>query len=271
MRKVSFITLIILLSLSLINKNHAYAQGTFDCSWKQRGAGGQWYCGVEVNCESGFQSDQAVCDQFSNEASCNTSINNSCVIQGPDEQLCSNVNCPPGTSYLPIFKKCCEGAGNNCKTPINADCPNGYIFQTQGLECHCVKNNVIDKQISIIKPEECECKGIISQECVDQGNTPAECTRQVCGIRTMIGCVPTDPGSIPGWLFTLSLPIAGAAAFALMLYGAFLILTSSGNPDRLKEGQEILFSALAGLLLIIFSVFTMRLVGVTILKIPGFG
>jgi hypothetical protein len=139
----------------------------------------------------------------------------------------------------------------------DTNCPDGYMCNPSTLTCQ--------KKISIIEPVSCDCNG----KCC------AEWEHSICtdpvGIQTVIGCFPTDPEFIPGWLLGLSLPLAGAAAFMLMLYGAFLIITSSGDPEKLKEGQEILFSALAGLLLIIFSVFILRLVGVTILRIPGFG
>ncbi len=55
-----------------------------------------------------------------------------------------------------------------------------------------------------------------------------------------------------------------------MLFGAFQIMTSQGDPERLKAGKELIGSALAGLLMIIFSVFLLQLIGVQILQIPGF-
>ena len=65
--------------------------------------------------------------------------------------------------------------------------------------------------------------------------------------------------------------LAGGIAFLLILFGGFQILTSAGNPEKLNEGRELVSSAVAGLLLIIFSVFLLRLIGYDILRIPGFG
>ena len=56
----------------------------------------------------------------------------------------------------------------------------------------------------------------------------------------------------------------------MIISASFMIITSSGNPDRLKAGQELLTSAIMGLIMIIFSVFVLRVIGVDILKIPGF-
>jgi hypothetical protein len=46
-------------------------------------------------------------------------------------------------------------------------------------------------------------------------------------------------------------------------------MSSSGDPERLKGGQELLTSAIAGLIMLIFSVFILRVIGVDILKLPG--
>jgi hypothetical protein len=64
--------------------------------------------------------------------------------------------------------------------------------------------------------------------------------------------------------------VGGAVAFILIIAGAFQIILSAGNPDRVKAGKEMITSAIAGLFLIIFSVLILRLIGVDILQIPDF-
>lgn len=90
-------------------------------------------------------------------------------------------------------------------------------------------------------------------------------------INTAIGCIPTDPAALFTKFFQFGIGIAGGIAFLLILFGGFQILTSAGNPEQMNEGKELVTSAIAGLLLIIFSVFLLRVIGVTILGIPGFG
>ena len=98
-----------------------------------------------------------------------------------------------------------------------------------------------------------------------------ECINQQGRIWTAIGCLPTDLGIIiKEQIFGFGLSIAGAIAFLYFLYGAFLFLTSRGNPEQIAQGREIIISSLTGLLLIIFSVFLLRVVGIDILKLPGF-
>ena len=69
-------------------------------------------------------------------------------------------------------------------------------------------------------------------------------------------------------LALIGLGIAGGIAFLLMLYAGFTIVTSSGDPQRLQGGKELLTAAISGLLLIIFSIFILRVVGIQILAIP---
>lgn len=93
------------------------------------------------------------------------------------------------------------------------------------------------------------------------------------GIWTAIGCVPTNPiDLINGYVLApVGLGLVSSIAFLYFLYGSFLILTSAGNAEKINQGKEIMTSSIAGLLLIIFSVFILRVVGVDILRIPDFG
>ncbi len=87
---------------------------------------------------------------------------------------------------------------------------------------------------------------------------------------TAFGCIPTDPATFIGQVIGIGVGIGGGIAFLLILFGGFQILMSGGNPERLNAGKELVTSAITGLLIIIFSIFILRLIGVTILGIPGF-
>jgi hypothetical protein len=89
---------------------------------------------------------------------------------------------------------------------------------------------------------------------------------------TAIGCIDyTNTSGLTKSLLTFALGVGGGIAFLLMIIGSFMIMTSSGNPERQQAGKEMITSAIMGLLLILLSVFILQLIGVKILAIPGFG
>jgi hypothetical protein len=88
---------------------------------------------------------------------------------------------------------------------------------------------------------------------------------------TVLGCLSTSPNKFVKSLMTVIFGIAGGIAFLSVLAGTGMILTSSGDPERLKSGKDLVTSSIAGLLLIVFSVFLLKVVGFDILRIPGFG
>jgi len=94
-------------------------------------------------------------------------------------------------------------------------------------------------------------------------------------IYTAIGCVPVlnnDNGaSLIAFILRWAVGIGGGIAFLLILYGGFMVMSSAGNPERLKAGQELLTSAISGLILLIFSVFILKFIGLDILGLGAFG
>lgn len=90
------------------------------------------------------------------------------------------------------------------------------------------------------------------------------------GIDTAIGCIPFgNTDAFIGFILRWAIGIGGGIAFLLIIYAAFMIMSSRGNPERLKAGQELLTSAIAGLIMLIFSIFILRVIGVDILQLPG--
>ena len=97
------------------------------------------------------------------------------------------------------------------------------------------------------------------------------CTPQVGsqGIDTALGCVPVEMGPFVGWLSGWVFGAAGGIAFLMMVYGFFLMATSSGDPKAVQGAKETVTSAIQGLLLSIFGMFILRLIALDILQIPG--
>lgn len=96
--------------------------------------------------------------------------------------------------------------------------------------------------------------------CLDEG-----------GFWTAFGCISLEPGQIVQALVRIGLGIAGGVALLMILIASFILSVSQGDPKRITQGREILTSAIIGLLFIIFSVTFLQFIGVSILRIPGFG
>ena len=92
-------------------------------------------------------------------------------------------------------------------------------------------------------------------------------------IDTAIGCIHIGSADdLAADFITWALGLSGGAAFLLIVYAGFQIMTSRGNPKKIELGKDLMWSAIGGLLLIIFSAFFLRVVGVEIFAIfPGGG
>lgn len=118
----------------------------------------------------------------------------------------------------------------------------------------------------------------VTPHCSPAETAAGKCTKaggETCdndkGIKTAIGCIHTNPAEFVRDLMRFVIAISGGLAFLMMLLGAFQMLTSAGNPDTLKAGQDRLTSAIIGLLFVIFAILLLQIIGFDILRIPGFG
>lgn len=159
------------------------------------------------------------------------------------------------------------------------------VYADSGLTCasqngHCVFSGTCANG-SPINAGDCTALGF---KCCP--NTGVSSTKQWCNpkigpfeipigtkLNTAIGCIDLLSsneaflGSILGW----AVGIGGGIAFLLIIYSGFMIMTASGNPERLQAGRELLTSAISGLILLVFSIFLLRLIGVDILGLNKFG
>jgi len=96
---------------------------------------------------------------------------------------------------------------------------------------------------------------------------------------TFLGCVNTNLGSfeqegaaasVVQLFLNIIFSLVGAASLISLLYGAFIILTSQNNPEKINLGKRIIFGAIFGLIFAISAVFLISFIGDKILKLPGF-
>lgn len=89
---------------------------------------------------------------------------------------------------------------------------------------------------------------------------------------TGVGCIPfSSTTKTVQALISIGLGITGTVVVLMTLYAGFMFSTSQGDPKRVDEAKAAVTSALAGAFFFIFSVTILRFIGVTVLRIPGFG
>lgn len=132
-----------------------------------------------------------------------------------------------------------------------------------------------------LDPERCTCVsstnisaarlcGVLTSNS-EQSECFNNCMKDGRGVWTALGCFSSDLSTlIKEKVFGLGVGLAGTISLLCIIYAAFQIQTSAGNAEKVKKAQELLTSCIMGLMLIIFSVFILRLIGVNILKIPRF-
>jgi hypothetical protein len=146
---------------------------------------------------------------------------------------------------------------------VQTACPSGYVAR-------CAGGNTFQVPVS------CACNVATPTGTAQPTPTPSMAgTAPVCGnqgIPTALGCIPVgNTNSFIAWLLRWGIGIGGGISFMLIVVASFQIMTSSSDPTRLKAGQELLTSAIAGLIMLIFSIFILKVIGVDILGLPGFG
>jgi hypothetical protein len=173
------------------------------------------------------------------------------------------VNCTPEGGTPTVGKPCCDGT-------FSFQYPYGSTCIKDGTDPYknCVSSGTPG-------PGQTCCAGY-------ELGTNGSCTIKVSafdptcqgtGISTAIGCIHVldTPEAFLSDILKWAVGIGAGIAFLLMLYAGFMIMTASGSPERLKAGQELLTSALAGLILLIFSIFILKFIGVDILGLGKFG
>ncbi len=87
-------------------------------------------------------------------------------------------------------------------------------------------------------------------------------------IETPLGTVNTNAAGLTTAILRLAIGIAGGVAFLLLISGAFRLIFSAGNPESIQQGREVITAAIIGLIVVVFSVFLLRLIGISILGLP---
>lgn len=161
------------------------------------------------------------------------------------------------------------GIGNNCEggfTYMHIFFDIAWKDQSQGKQEITIRKVVYDPNRSRPKivppPPEIPCaKGEIDEK------------KGVCKAFNvaLLGKVPLDPVSFIKSLYTFVLSFAGIAAMAIIIRAGYKFMYSRGDKEVISQARSQLTSAIIGLAFIIFAYVILSVIGVDILKIPGFG
>lgn len=96
--------------------------------------------------------------------------------------------------------------------------------------------------------------------------TVNSCSHGTC--QTGLGPLPDDAVAFVNRILGIAIGIAAGIAFLLLIFGGFRLSFSHGDPKAVQEAREVITAAIIGLLIIVFSVFLLRLIGFDILGLP---
>ena len=95
---------------------------------------------------------------------------------------------------------------------------------------------------------------------------------------TDLGCVnapngintPQGPAALVRLLLSVTYTVVGSIGLVMLMYGAFLVVTSKGSKSQVAQGKNIIIKTIIGTVFVFSAVFIVNLLA-SILKIPGFG
>ena len=150
----------------------------------------------------------------------------------------------------------------NSNSVCSIDCK--CVADPEQTEASAICNSYLNKK-DMTAPQQKEIE--LCRKCFDPKKSGgAE------GYWSAIGCIKFgDWGTFfQENIFPLIIGFGGICVLLCIIFSAIAIQTSAGNPEKIKKAQQTLTSCITGLIMIIFAVFILRLIGVSILKIPGF-
>lgn len=172
---------------------------------------------------------------------------------------------------------CSEGTAIKCAAKTSCN-PGELVCRTGFKECSddpnkcCLQAESGGGQLTDIKIS-CDqgVTGPVSKSGALPCETPNDKAGEKSGIQTALGCLPTKPNEMVQAFITFATFAGGGIALLIMVIASIGMITSLGNPEKLKNAQEQFAAAVIGLLFIIFSVLLLKIIGVDILGLKGFG
>jgi hypothetical protein len=107
-------------------------------------------------------------------------------------------------------------------------------------------------------------------DCLSRYEKCMECQKSE-SIWTGLGCIPTNLSGIVKSIFSVFSGIIGGIIFLCIIGNGIKIMMAAGNQETIKKAQEALTACIVGFLVLTFSILFLKIVGVDILRLPGWG
>ena len=88
---------------------------------------------------------------------------------------------------------------------------------------------------------------------------------------TPVGCVANQQNTFVQKFLGIGVQMGGGIAMLVIMYGAFLMMTSRGDYEKLATGKGLVVKSIGALLILVFAIFLLQFVGLNILGLPSFG
>ncbi len=85
---------------------------------------------------------------------------------------------------------------------------------------------------------------------------------------TVFGCIETNASGFANFFMNFITSVVSGVAFLGIIYGGAQVILARGDKDRIQEGKRYVYGSIIGLLVVVFSVFIIKTIGGSILKIP---
>lgn len=163
-----------------------------------------------------------------------------------------------------------------------------FLISTHHVFAACSSPTTIGGRPSCVTtghPNTCWVGGTLVQccdlasECPTGATTPPApgapsiwCNGQEGIVDTAIGCLnASDPKAFLGQILGWASGIGAGIAFVMIAIAGFTISTSAGDVKKVKQGQELLFASIAGLVLIVLAIVILNFIGIEVLNLGGLG
>lgn len=211
--------------------------------------------------------------------------------QENSNHILNNLLLSAGTHQLNLHLSPQFGAGKNFSCVFEEESPSITVTSTYDpnnpttstLKAGDPCNPQLQSDPQFSCPEKSSCKPvgatyngkwICKNNLAGTSSSPPCATKDADGkciaVDTAIGQISTDPKTFVQSIFSIVLGLAGGIALILIMYSGYKMMASQGNPEALTAARDQLISAIVGLLFIIFSFVILQVIGVDILRIPGF-